>query len=285
MIDLLDGRLEIRGFKGTAAPPREYDVMWTAKAQAQETRTMVAAGDDRFVVLADELFQLAPSAFEEEAKKYLGYMYGKRVPQPRFEALKLASGLRNLAMIPAAPKAQGDAATMLAMLVVHPDGTLQDISLHVSPQLAAENGCMDTARALAETLRPAARKLDRKARTETLSGGGLKLKLALPADCVVTEQPGPDFTAFHVNKLAPLGQYPGEMLVYIGGHPDTTKGEKVHHRGKLLGAPVEWSGPADGGELRAVTKVDAHNFVAVNISGKSDAFSSEMRAVAESLAK
>jgi hypothetical protein len=289
-VDLLDGRLTIAAFRGTEAPPREYNVMSAPTANAQETRTIVAAGDDRFVVLARELLMLepGPGKLEAQAKAFYDRIYAERVPGGLAVAPFELRALRAVAGTPATVTAFGDAALVLSLLVAQPDGSLQELGFYVSPHLAAEAGCADTARQLATTLRPGPRKLDRAAGQRTLDAGSVQLRLTLPADYVVIEQPGPDFTVFHLHKLVPLGESSGQLLLYIGGHPQPPDAGTTKVKGQLLGSRVEWTGEtsANGGSLEAQVPLGdglvAHAIVA---SGRDRAFLDELRSVAETLTR
>jgi hypothetical protein len=99
---------------------------------------------------------------------------------------------------------------------------------------------------LAQSLRAGGRALDQAGGKRTIKSLGQTIEIDVPAGYVLTSQVAEDFDAHYLRKVAPLGNYPGHLLLYVGGHPDTNvptgQGSAVSKRGKLAGQEVDWRG-------------------------------------------
>jgi hypothetical protein len=312
---LLADRLRIRVPKAAGELARAYDVMSSPKSIAEETRLMLgggksagkAPGDEAFVVLARELWQLdpdvvkaeadaivQPSPLAEEAPKFLRALYGDGRDLDIEEVTVGDGSIRAFAGRPkqVAVVGGGDSALALVLLLALPDATLQTVDFWITPGLAGDAGCVDLAERAGASLAVGARKLERTAATRDLGRArGKTLALAFPADYTAIHQPGPDFDIYKVYYLRPLGLFPGSMNIAVDAHPSRQAPDgATDEKGRLLGKQVVWKARRSprGGVMIATTDPIAKSpdtFVQVSIvATRQEKFLDEFKRVAETLA-
>lgn len=272
---LLGDRLLVKLAPGAQVGARPWGVMGAPTANEQETRVMLgggasagkAPGDEAFVVLARETWQLDPDrvsadraaglgSLDEEAAKFLRATYADAAGPAGVDVEPVALGdprVRAYAARPTspAPRPGADAALVLALLVAHPDATLQSVGFYVTPGLARASaaGCVAFAERVGATLAVGSRALELGAGRRALSpvSPTEAVGLTLPADWVVVHDRGPDFDTWRAIPMRPLGRFAGQVVVSIDPYPDRSVPPEatLAEPGTLLGKAVTWRGKRD----------------------------------------
>ncbi len=305
-VDLLAGRLRVGPFPHSRALPAPKD----GPTLEEESRVVVDAGGEGLAVVAKETFQLDPDRFapeadakpnpgtlDEEAPKFLKATF------PNEEALEITpveigeAKLRAYAARPKEPNAPPgqDVALVLALLVAHPDGTLQSVTFHVKGEMVrvatgnALVGCTRLAERVAQTIVAGPRALEKSAGTRQLLpiAEGKDLVVRVPDDYVAVK--GDDVVRLY--KLRPLSLYAGNIAVVVGpkrdGRPqEEGAGDAV--AGKLLGRDVKWQRktlPKGGGWLYASEPIEpgGPKYADVLVKTRQAKMLDEMQKVAETL--
>lgn len=306
-LDLLGGRLRVGPLPRSRALPSPKD----GPTLEEESRLVVDAGGEGLAIVTKELFQLdpdryapeadakpSPGTLDEEAPKFLKATF------PNEEALEITpveigeAKLRAYAARPKEPNAPPgqDVALALALLVAHPDGTLQSVAFHVKGEMVrvatgnALVGCTRLAERVASTIVAGPRALERTAGTRHLlgiPGGDKELVVRVPEDYVAVK--GEDLVRLY--KLRPLSLYAGNVAVVLGPKRDSRPtedggGEAVS--GKLLGRDVKWQKktlPKGGGWLYASEPLEpgGSTFADVLVKTRQAKMLDEMQKVAETL--
>ncbi len=307
-VDLLSGRLRLGPLPRSRALPPPKD----GPTLEEESRLVVDAGGEGLAIVTKELFQLDPDRYapepdakptpgtlDEEAPKFLKATF------PNEESLEITpveigeAKLRAYAARPKEPNAPPgqDVALALALLVAHPDGTLQSVAFHVKGEMVrvatgnALVGCTRLAEKVARTITSGPRALERSAGTRHLlgvPGGDKELVARVPDDYVAVK--GEDFVRLY--KLRPLSLYAGNVAVAVGPKKDsrpTEDGGGDAVPGKLLGRDVTWQKktlPKGGGWLHASEPLEpgGATFADVLVKTRQAKMLDEMQKVAETIA-
>jgi hypothetical protein len=267
-IDLLGGRLTMRFPAGARIEARRASIMAAPEAAQHETRVVLEKGEEKLVVTTYEMFAVAAADFDKQARDDLGKLRGKG--GAAFAIAPLATGspkLRALAATASALDLTKKGQLVLALFVVHGDGTVQWIGFAVNPAAGKDAaGCLALARRVTATLAPGPRALQRAAGVRHLDilAPGSELQATVPAGWVASVQPGPDFIVHHLRKLTSYGSPSLGIGVYVGGHPqyqhrqtDGPAPKVTVVKGKLLGKDVEWQQWQRGAGKDASTTLEA----------------------------
>ncbi len=268
--------------------------------EAEETRFIVTGSNpkEKLVILINEIWQTDTG----ELGNILPSFFKSFEQNPEVDFRVHSTKANNLTLFAAAPSKvaiKDGKAVALAGMTMTPDGTLQYFGFYINDELAKRpSGCTALAQKLLATVTKASRELERSAGKRELSTPLLNTRLALqlPAEFVVASQIGPDFSIHRVRKLAALGEYPGELRIYVGPSPklDTKlpSGLSTKHKkslpGRLLGGFVRYSGwSTDTSALLAATAPLSKKptlLVQVELDAQRDsAFTKELKAIAQTI--
>jgi hypothetical protein len=242
--DILADHLRASLPEGAIVAPRRASIMAAPSAATDETRVMLEpqAGETaKYVMLVSELFLLGTGNVVADADRLAAK--GER-------AEALAGARLPIAILrpdPAQPPTDGPL-FVLAAIVQHPDGTLQQAEFFILPEMRAElSAYAERSLAIARTLTAGARRIEAKGGTERLSGG---LVLDVAAGYLMTTQQGPDFEVHRIRKLTQVGSAPGTLGIYLGGHPSLQHAQIAREggepppaateKGTLAGKEVSW---------------------------------------------
>lgn len=267
--------------------PRRASVMAAENSGEDETRGMLDDGKARFVMMAYETYSLAGSdvkaAVEADFKR--GGHTGK------LDALALPKPLVGFGHAPATVGKSAEANLAYAAWIASGDGSVQFVAFYVNPDGAAQGASWSAlGKKIAATIAPGKRTLAPKAGDKTLDD----LIVTVPDAWIVSAQPGPDFTVFHLRKLAVLGTDAPTCGVYIGGHPSRqhsqqdSKAKTATTSGKLFGAKVDWTTWTEGGRssTEALAKhPNGREMVHVFCSAPTEPELADLRKLAETLRK
>lgn len=265
---LLGGRLTARMPVGARVEQRRRSIMAAKQPVQEETRVVLDAGAERLVVMAYEVFANDGGDFDKGARADIArWSKGTKKPTPVFGVEKLTlPGLPAFAASPKSLDTSRGAIFTLGVYTRHPDGLVQYLAFYVNKAgVVDETGVRKLVRAIAETLRPGPRRLERKGGERALAGlsknGGLRV--TLPPGWAHTVTRGPDFLVHRLRRITPLGKPTQSVSVYLGGHPSyqhrqsRIEGLKVNEvKAPLLGAEVSWkrwTRPNKGGTAGATT--------------------------------
>lgn len=305
-VDLLAGRLRVGPLARSRALPPPKD----GPTLEEESRVVVDAAGEGLAIVAKETFQLDPDRFapeadakspgtlDEEAPKFLKATF------PNEEALEIVpveigdAKLRAYVARPKEPNAPPgqDVALVLALLVAHPDGTLQSVAFHVKGEMVrvatgnALVGCTRLAERIASTIAAGPRALEKTSGTRHVMpvDGGKELTVRVPDDYVAVKGEG----VARLYKLRPLSLYAGSIAVVVGpkrdGQPKEEGGGDAV-TGKLLGRDVKWQKKTlskGGGWLYASEPIEpgGATFADVLVKTRQAKMLDEMQKVAETLA-
>jgi hypothetical protein len=267
--------------------PRRASIMAAESSGEDETRGMLDDGKARFVMMAYETYSLAgpdvKAAVEADFKRggYTGTLEPLALPKP----------LVGFAHTPATVGKTDEANLTYAAWIASGDGSVQFVAFYVNPDGAAQGASWSAlGKKIATTIGPGKRTLAPKAGDKTLED----LAITVADGWSVSAQPGPDFTVFHLRKLAVLGKDAPTCGVYLGHHPSLqhtqqeSKAKTTTTSGKLLGAKVDWTTWTDGGRssTEALAKhPNGHDMVHVFCSAPTEPELADLRKIAETLRK
>ncbi|MBI5491205.1 MAG: hypothetical protein HY905_27990 [Deltaproteobacteria bacterium] len=247
-LPLLDGRLEVHPLDGAQLEGAAASVMGAPEPSPIETRVFLEADGEKLVLMAWELFRTAGDRFDLGVHRDVATWRTPPGVLSCVEPLTVADDrLQAYAVVPSAIHGDGDAMTTLSVFVLHPDGLVQFLRFYVNPPLVPGGAaCIAAARRVAASLAAGARQLERAGGKRRLDAYAptRELELELPADYVLTPEPGPDFVVYQVEPIVPLGAPSGRFGVYLGDHPQQPaegwSGPADRVQGPLLGERVEW---------------------------------------------
>ncbi len=241
-IDLLKGRLVISAPPGTQIVPNEAaNIMAAAPSEEMATKLNVPLGqtENDIVVYANEHFALFPQAPETYfGENHLGGILEDRNAPPRSE--QFASGLRAYGAFEGKRRHASGNYVLANILVAQADGTTQEIFIMTWNERAQTlERYSDIASRMIASLRPGPRqRLETGGRhvieASSRDGRTLRFALSLPASHIFSEQRGPDFTVYRIEKLAPLDAAAGGLGIYIGWHPNMSHQRKGIPAAKLM---------------------------------------------------
>jgi len=257
--ELLGGRVTLRAPDGSFLQPRDPGIMGAPEAEERESRVFYQYGSEKFVIMVRELFRSGGERFEAGVKKMVEE--GEASDEMTWCVEPVATAQPNLkvvALVPSKVAGEGEAVPVLSALVAHPDGLVQLLRFYVNPELAPDGpGCIDLARRIAATIGTGGQPLDRSAGARRLDAWGQtqELQIELPADFLLTPQPGPDFVVYRIEPIVPLDGAGGSIGIYLGDNPQPPPGDwsgpVERLKAPLLGEQVEWVSwvvPAANGE-------------------------------------
>ncbi|WP_437529620.1 hypothetical protein WME79_48105 [Sorangium sp. So ce726] len=265
---LLSGRLAVRLPEGARIEARARSVMAAAEPDEEETRVVLDAGDERFVLMAHELFALGGKDPEGGVRAAMAADFpgGSATAEP----LRLADEqLKAWAVFPGSANRGSVAIPVLGMYVLHPDGFVQRLAFYVNPPAAKDAAgcsalaagaadlpeargelprCTAFARAIAATLSAGARRIDAGGGERSIKGQGSEdsFLVKVPAGASTTVQRGPDFTVHRVRLPVELGASQSAIGIYVGGHPsfqynqNEAKVSPTPRPGKVFGKAMSW---------------------------------------------
>ncbi len=266
--DLLAGHLPADLPDGAVSEARRTSIMAAPQAAMDETRVVLEGGGPdglaRFVMMVSELYLLGSGDLRSDATRLAAK--GERIVEVSGAKLPMFGIEPTSAPLPDRP------VFVLGAIVGHPDGSLQEITFFILPEMSSERAAYaDEARAILKTIGAGSRKLEAKGGRAKLGEG---LALDMPPGYLLSSQPGPDFEVYRVRKLNRAGERGATLGVYVGGHPSLQHAQAARdggpepptttEAGSLLGKSTTWIAWAtpDGvkireaivelGELRAV---------------------------------
>lgn len=234
---LLSDRLTLRMPVGAKSQARSHSIMAADTPNEEETRVLLDAGDERFVLMAYELFATPGQDPERAVRTDMNSEMGDL--KPTLAPLRLSdSNTQAWAVVPGVADRERVAIPVLAVYVVHPDRFMQLLTFYVNPAAAKDpKGCSGLAsaagatdlpdpsaplprctafaQAIASTLHAGARRMD-------VSGGERPLGefvAKVPPGASITAQEGPDFFVYRVRLPVELGGKQPTLGIYVGGHP------------------------------------------------------------------
>ena len=247
-LELLAGRLTVQGPQGSRLLARDESIMAAPEAPERETRAFCEDGDEKFVLMAWELFRSVDEHLARQVRAEVQLQAAGSDIAWCVEPLPpAAGGLRSYALVPDRLPTEGEALPVLSVLAAHPDGLVQLLRWYVNPALAPDAaGCIALARRAAATLAAGPRRIPREAGVRRLDAFSQtkELEVRLPADYVLTPQPGPDFAVHRIEPVVPLGQPGASLGFYLGDNPQappgTWGGSVDRSKAPLLGEEVDW---------------------------------------------
>jgi len=256
-VELLGGRLVATMPSGAKVEPRGHGIMSADAPAENETRVVLEAGEERLVVMANDLFATAGDDFASSVKAELG---SRGNPGDYDVAVATTGkGLSAVSVTPRVPDRTGDAVLVESYCVMTADGLVETVAVYVNPPAAAD---LAGAKLLADKI---LRSLGAGARTLPRAGGRTKvtyldetrdLYADLPRDVVVSLQQGIDFDVAHLRPLRTLGAGDRALGIYVGHHARFETDSKAKTvAGTVLGKPVRWQRGSGDGEATAETLV------------------------------
>ena len=182
-----------------------------------ETRLVIDAGEERLEIRASELFAIAGDDFAAAATRVVRG-WGKEAAEHVVAPLSLASGLRAVDVVPAAPDVKPTGAFVRGMFVASPDGTAQYLEARVNARGARDFAGAD--KLAAAVLRSAAagaqwNPLARSPVRLATPDPALTLFGTVPVSTGMTVQRESDRTVHRVQTMAPLGQNAPSLTVTL----------------------------------------------------------------------
>jgi len=266
---VLDKRLTLRLPDNARIEPRSHSIMAAPQPNEEETRVVLDAGGERFVIMAYELFARGGADPAHNVRAAVDKDFD--APKPKVEPLRLADEeLKAWAVFPATVDRSRSAILVLSVYVLHPDGFVQLLDFYVNPPAASGDGCTRLvevakatglpkmqgelptctalAHAIASTLGAGARRLDVSAGERKLAGqyGDDSFFAKVPGGASITVQPGPDFTVHHLRLPVELGASQPTLGIYVGGHPSfqyhqhDVEVKPTERPGKVFGQQMKW---------------------------------------------
>ena len=260
---LLDGHLTARLPASARVVVPMHSVMGAPEPVAERTEVFIEemAGSDRprFAMVVTELFLRSSGDAEADARHIAAK--GERV-EP------LADASLPIQVLAADDPGQGT--FLLAAVIAHPDGTLQEVEFHLDRRSAHRRAHFEAlARELLGTFEAGPRRLEAPGGDLELAGG---LQVQVPEGFVATHKEGPDFDVYRILELAVAGESASTLGVYFGGHPSLQHSQAdepsagSEQPGTLLDQPVQWVRwtTANGTTVKeAIAPVGEHQFVHV----------------------
>ena len=260
---LLSGRLTIKLPDQAKVAARRASIMAAEEAPEDETRIVIDAGSERFVVMTWELFAQKGKDFPKRARKYLeksALTPGERAKAKIEKASTPKTGLEVWAVAPPTHDLEREAIMVLAAVIAHPDETVQFMAFYVNPKGAMDiPGVTKLARSILGTLGSGKRRLELAAGSRKLKAFKKTLEVEVPLGVVHRFQQGPDFLVHRLTQVVALNDDSGALGVYIGGHPSYQYKQKENRamgkwkakvtkkKGKVVGGDIEWHRWEDNG--------------------------------------
>lgn len=286
---MLGDHLRVSLPAGAKVVARGHSIMAAEEPDETETRVVLEQGDRegvaRFVLLVSELNLLSSGEVSKDAEKLLG----KGEVAKAFDGAKLPT-----AEIAVPPPSDGPI-PVLASVIAHADGTLQQAVFYILPDLRKDQA---TYRARAVSI---AKTFVVGARKSTAPGGPIAiangLTIDVPPGYVSVLQRGPDFDVRRITKLRRPGEPPMSLGVYIGGHPSlqhtqaaresSTPLPKKSEPGTLLGQSTTWENwtTSEGSLVREAMAKLGGDFIHVFAFAPDRASMTEAMAIAKTLRK
>lgn len=240
-----------------------HSVMGAPDPSAERTEVFIEAmaGSDRprFAMVVTELFVRSSGDAEADARHVAAK--GERVET-------LAGATLPIQVL--AADDPGEGTFLLAAVVTHPDGTLQEVEFHLDRRSAHRRAHFEAlARDLLATFEAGSRRLEAPGGDLELPGG---LHVQVPEGFVSTHKVGPDFDVVRILELSVAGEPASTLGVYVGGHPalQHTQADgptaRTEESGTLLDQSVQWiHWTTDSGTAveEAVAPIGEHQFVHV----------------------
>ncbi len=236
---LLDGRLHLNPLPGAIKVPKARSIMGADEADTDETRLFLEKGQEKFVIMAYEPYNLWGEDFTQAIHGIFAPPEGEKHTVCRVPLDTADDTVQRFAVTPLKLNLSGEAVLVLRLFVGHPDGSMQRVDFFVNPQLAQEEaGCISLARRIASSLSLGPKRLDKSARQAVVTG----TTIALPAEWVISLQKGPDFEVHQIKRFVPLGMPQPLLAVYKGRHPRRidTEGDVRRVPVTLGGQETEW---------------------------------------------
>jgi hypothetical protein len=241
-IDLLGGRLVVTMPSGAKAESRGHGIMSADAPAENETRVVLDAGEERLVVMANDLFATAGDDFASSVKAEAGLQ--GNASDYDVAVATAGKGLSAVSVMPRILDRSGDAVLVESYCVMTADGLVETVAVYVNPPAAAD---LDGAKLLADKI---LRSLAAGARTLPRAGGRTKvtdldatrdLYADLPQDVVVSLQRGIDFDVAHLRPLRTLGAGGRALGIYVGHHASFRTDSKARTvADTVLGKRVRW---------------------------------------------
>ena len=260
---LLDGHLSARLPASARVVEPMHSVMGAPDPSAERTEVFIEemAGSDRprFAMVVTELFLRSSGDAGADARQVAAK--GER-------AEPLADASLPIQVLVADERGEGT--FLVAAVVTHPDGTLQEVEFHLDRRSAHRRAHFEAlARELLATFEPGPRRLEAPGGDVELPGG---LQVEVPEGFVTTHKVGPDFDVVRILELAVAGEAASTVGVYVGGHPSLQHSQadapsaRTEQAGTLLDQSVQWSHwtTAHGTTVKeAIAPLGEHQFVHV----------------------
>jgi hypothetical protein len=248
-IPLLGDRLRVKMPASSKIEMRGHGIMEPAACNESETRVVLDAKNERFVLMAYELYALYGIDFEKTIRAHVDKNWDKASGTVKIEKLAVTPPLRAIAVVPKLPDEKHEATLLTGLYIGSEDGTVQYLEFHVNPEGAKDSaGAASLARKIAASVSAGPRKLVSKAGDRIFGNDhDGRFVITAPEGFVASTQEGPDFAVFSLVKLSPLGQTKPSLGIYLGGHPSYQyrQAENPPHKvarvpGKLFNQEVEW---------------------------------------------
>lgn len=216
----------------------------TGGQQSELNKFLIKAGEERLVIEVEELLALAGDDLKKAVEQVVA-----PPTRAQLQALPLSEpALTGMAIVPPGPETQEELTLVLGLFVAHPDGAVQYLGFFANRAAARDfTGSQRLARAMVQTLRPGARKLDVDGGVQqfAVAPGKSKIQVQLPAGFVTSLQRGHDFEVYRFTRLGTLGEAGDTIGLYIGAHPQMHHVRRGVHDvekigGTVLGRPVQW---------------------------------------------
>lgn len=270
-LSLLGNKLVIRMPAGSHIEARGHSIMAAPEADADETRVVLDGGEERLVIMANEMHAVAGNDFAKNVNRVIAEWQAEDKNQSYTVAPDVIShdSLKLIVVTLKNAIAQSGEARLVQSCFVHgKDGTVQYIAAYANPDAAKDwTGISDLVRRIMETLSPGPSPSSLESRIVDIDRD-LGLRISLPARIMYIDQPGPDFHVAHLYQCRELGEDGASIGIYIGSAPDfhPAKGSK-QQSGVILGQPVTWFESTNSDQCRLETLAHSrqHPDVALHI--------------------
>jgi hypothetical protein len=241
-VKLLGERLVLMMPSGAKVEPLGHGIMSADAPAENETRVVLDAGEERLVVMANDLFAIAGDDFVSSVKAELGSQ--GNASDYDVAAAAIGPGLSAVSVMPRIPDRAGDAVLVESYWVMTGDGLVATVAVYVNPPAAAD---LAGAKRLADKILGSL-----AAGTRTLPRGGGRTKVAyvdetrdlyaeLPKDVVMSLQRGIDFDVARLRPLRTLGTGERALGIYVGHHAHFETDSKAKTvADTVLGTSVRW---------------------------------------------